>query len=327
MGPAPPSPPDDAFQNPDPNITWNNHIMTASPNTRVLNHISSPMITTPTGQAPYSEFGSRFVDNTINTSPRHGNFVLSHPFISPDATRSPHMQTVQSQMHMAGSYSAGQSGGLDTPGTPSPPRIGYPPEMIDEEILRLRSRIHQLENLNTSLQQRNAELERKDRERSLSGLATPVEGLLSTLPQALSPEFKASWRARTEARVKRFCSLNRAGNALCAWHDSRRERRAYPPRLAPPGYLNCGCTIEEALFEESLARHDIGSYHPGDSVRMDPALRNPLLKLLQQRYGYADGDFERDPITGHWIEGEGPELWEATLASNTPARRRGDSHR
>jgi hypothetical protein len=82
--------------------------------------------------------------------------------------------------------------------------------------------------------------------------------------------------------------------------------------------LNCGCTYEEALFEESLARHSVGSYHPGESVRMvrpltsplavpiliteqDPALRSPLLKLLLWRYGYKDGEFERDPR----VEGEG----------------------
>ena len=46
---------------------------------------------------------------------------------------------------------------------------------------------------------------------------------------------------------------------------------------------------------------------------MDPALRNPLLRLLVKRYGYRDGDFERDPVTGHWNENEGPERWEAEL--------------
>jgi hypothetical protein len=34
---------------------------------------------------------------------------------------------------------------------------------------------------------------------------------------------------------------------------------------------------------------------------MDPALRTPLLKLLEWRYGYRDGDFDRDPTTGQWI--------------------------
>ncbi|KDQ10280.1 hypothetical protein BOTBODRAFT_76400, partial [Botryobasidium botryosum FD-172 SS1] len=130
-----------------------------------------------------------------------------------------------------------------------------------------------------------------------------------------SPSFQASWQSRTNARVKKFCSLNRAGNALCAWHDSRRERRSYPPRMAPPGHLNCGCTYEQALFEESLSRNHVGSYHPGETVRMDPALRNPLLKLLQWRYGYRDGDFERDPVTGLWIEGEGEAVWEAKAAA------------
>jgi len=204
---------------------------------------------------------------------------------------------------------------------------------------------------------------------------------------APTEEFAASWRARTDARIKRFCALNRAGNALCAWHDSRRERRAYPPRQAPPGYLNCGCTEEEgkdrlsfpcpesnltklvslffldsvafsfpsfpflsfflffsrvsclshfgrdatpsALFEESLARHGVGSYHPGEMVRMDPALRNPLLKLLERRFGYVDGDFERDPTTGHWVDGEGAEFWETILPSGKPpvsgGRKRGET--
>ena len=91
--------------------------------------------------------------------------------------------------------------------------------------------------------------------------------------------------------------------------------------MAPPGYLNCGCSFEEALFEESLARHDVGSYHPGENVRMDPALRNPLLKLLKQRYGYRDGDFERDPITGTWVEGEGPAIWETRALSGNSKKR------
>ena len=145
---------------------------------------------------------------------------------------------------------------------------------------------------------------------------------------AVTASFNESWRARADARVKLFCSLNRAGNALCAWHDSRRERRAHPPRMAPPGHLNCGCTYEEALFEESLARHGVGSYHPGESVRMDPALRNPLLKLLQQRYGYRDGDFERDSLTGDWVENEGPARWEAKVASGISSKKnRSDDRR
>jgi len=62
---------------------------------------------------------------------------------------------------------------------------------------------------------------------------------------------------------------------------------------------------------------------------MDPALRNPLLKLLERRFGYVDGDFERDPSTGHWVEGEGAELWETILPSGKPpvsgGRKRGET--
>lgn len=190
-------------------------------------------------------------------------------------------------------------------------------EQYEGEILRLRQKIQELESANESLR-----LEQKD----LAGEAARVvagpshsHGSGNNLGQSAprSAAFQASWKARTNARIRQFCSLNRAGNALCAWHDSRRERRAYPPRMAPPGYLNCGCTYEEALFEESLSRHGVGSYRPGESlVRMDPALRNPLLKLLEARYEYRDGDFERDINTGLWVEGEGPEIWDHNTPSN-----------
>ncbi|THU94705.1 hypothetical protein K435DRAFT_798680 [Dendrothele bispora CBS 962.96] len=184
-----------------------------------------------------------------------------------------------------------------------------------EEIRQLRAQI-------TEFEQRH----RRDKER-IHHLQAQL--LASNSPPPPSEPFKASWRARTEARIRQFCSLNRAGNALCAWHDSRRERRIYPPRMAPPGYLNCGCSYEEALFEESLARHRVGSYLPGDCVRMDPALRNPLLKLLQERYGYRDGDFERDPRTGNWIPGEGHAKWEEQISRGivNPRRPRADQNR
>ncbi|KDQ60256.1 hypothetical protein JAAARDRAFT_600587 [Jaapia argillacea MUCL 33604] len=177
---------------------------------------------------------------------------------------------------------------------PSSSRSSQPSrEQLVAEIRHLRNRVRELESANSATAH------------SSPSSSTGAESAPS------SPSFEASLRARTDTRIRMFCSLNRAGNALCSWHDSRRERRLYPPRGAPPGYMNCGCTYEEALFEESLARHEVGGYLPGDSVRMDPALRNPLLRLLQQRYGYRDGDFERDPTTGGWVEGEGHQVWEA----------------
>ncbi|QRV81972.1 hypothetical protein RhiJN_09987 [Ceratobasidium sp. AG-Ba] len=197
---------------------------------------------------------------------------------------------------------------------PIDPALGSMPprDQLENELSTVRAKIRELEFLNDLLQLRVVELE-SDKNKAPEGAAK----------KQMPAEFEASWDARTDARVKRFCSLNRAGNALCAWHDSRRERRAYPPRMAPPGHLNCGCTYEEALFEESLARHGVGSYHPGENVRMDPALRNPLLKLLQWRFGYKDGDFERDPASGDWVEGEGEHAWESTArpSGNGSSRR------
>lgn len=202
-------------------------------------------------------------------------------------------------------------------GTPAPTRHSHSPQDKDVELQRMHQRIHQLEIVNNSQRQRIRELETEVSRGVYPG------GLPSPLPTpAPPPTFQEEWQARTEARIKLLCSLNRAGNALCAWHDSRRERRAYPPRMAPPGYLNCGCSFDEALFEESLARHNVGSYLPGENVRMDPALRNPLLKLLQQRYGYRDGDFERDPVNGNWVEGEGAARWQQKVASGAAPSRR-----
>ncbi|CAE6515084.1 unnamed protein product [Rhizoctonia solani] len=194
---------------------------------------------------------------------------------------------------------------------PSPPASR---DQLENELSSVRAKIRELEFMNDLLQLRVVELESEKNKESDSGSSD----------KSITPAFQQSWDARTESRVKRFCSLNRAGNALCAWHDSRRERRSYPPRMAPPGHLNCGCTYEEALFEESLARHGVGSYHPGESVRMDPALRNPLLKLLQWRFGYKDGDFERDPKNGLWVEGEGDQAWEnkSHPPSGSSSRRR-----
>lgn len=193
-----------------------------------------------------------------------------------------------------------------------------------EELRTLRKRIAELERIN----EREREHVRMLEAGASGSSRSPASGRSPLAGPPVSASFQESWRLRTEARQRQFCSLNRAGNALCAWHDSRRERRVYPPRMAPAGYLNCGCTFEEAPFEESLARHGVGSYLPGENVRMDPALRNPLLKVLQERYGYQDGDFERDPRTGDWVAGEGHAFWEHQLQSNAnPRRARTESDR
>ncbi|KAH7338294.1 hypothetical protein B0J17DRAFT_661892 [Rhizoctonia solani] len=94
-----------------------------------------------------------------------------------------------------------------------------------QELEQLRQRARELEIINQFATARVEELEKERstyRQRGIDG--TP----------SITPELAAEWEARTEARKRQYCSPNRAGNALCAWHDSRRERRAYPARMAPP---------------------------------------------------------------------------------------------
>ncbi|CAL1709057.1 unnamed protein product [Somion occarium] len=276
----------------------------------------------------------------LSAESAHGSFLPYNAYNTPGfPSPSDAQQPVHPGYVNPGRYSTARHSNMQpsvvvpsqsTSSVPVPMVVSPPPDSsssmsqsrsVEEELRRLRLQVQQLDAQKKALQ-RELHLARSQPSTSAAGLPSPIP----TPTFAQSPQaFQESWRARMNARIKLFCSLNRAGNALCAWHDSRRERRQYPPRHAPPGYLNCGCSFEEALFEESLARHGVGSYHPGESVRMDPALRNPLLKCLQDRYGYQDGDFERDPVTGLWIEGEGPGKWEAKLAAGTtPKKNRGE---
>ncbi|KII91136.1 hypothetical protein PLICRDRAFT_173034 [Plicaturopsis crispa FD-325 SS-3] len=295
---------------------------------------------------PYGNYNQSSSYNTLPPPPAQSHTSQSHSptYPYPDAYQPNRSQiSVQTRAGPSGlqtpdSYPAGdESMNLCEPSPIS--------SMPDDEVRRLQRKVRGLELINESASQRIRELELElandlsvpssstssSYPPSSSATANIAGGLPSPLstPSPQSATFQASWRARTDARIRQFCSLNRAGNALCAWHDSRRERRAHPPRMAPPGHLNCGCTYEEALFEESLARHGVGSYHPGETVRMDPALRNPLLKLLEQRYAYKDGDFERDPVTGGWVEGEGHQFWEGRVQAGAPHTRkfRSDSDR
>ncbi|KAJ8083652.1 hypothetical protein AAF712_005661 [Marasmius tenuissimus] len=183
------------------------------------------------------------------------------------------------------------------------------------DVRSLQYKIHHLEGTQRHNKERIRHLEAQ---LASSSTLTPSESSSDALSSA---SFGTSWRVQTAAQKRQFGTPNRAGDALCAYHNIRRERRAFPPRNAPAGYLNCGCSDEEALFEESLARNGVGSCLPDDSIRMDPALRNPLLRLLQRQYGYRDGDFERDPSTGGWISGEGPEKWEHQSESRSLIRR------
>ena len=152
----------------------------------------------------------------------------------------------------------------------STPAIGFGAEHVtysawpssssdaSDEVRRLRQRIHELE---------------REINRSKSTIEILRNMMASSdLPIASSSQTASfqspSWHARAEARKQIGCSLNRAGNALCAWHDPHRKCRAHSLRNAPPGHLNCSCTYEEALFEESPAHHGVASYLPGNMVHM-----------------------------------------------------------
>lgn len=217
-------------------------------------------------------------------------------------------------MHTAGSLMAKSSSPPNVlgqyPFNVSPPMYTMSSEDSEDQG-SLVAHVEDLKARNAELQDQVMRLQNQLQSRP-SGHVVPSLPTVPTIPP-LGSNMEASWEKRTQARVRKFCAPNRAGNSLCSWHDTRRERRAHPPRMAPDGFLNCGCTAEEALFEESLARNGVGSYHPGDTVRMDPLLRNALLRLLKSRYGYRDGDFEIDPRTGRWMEGEGHEKWEREL--------------
>ncbi|KAL5634087.1 hypothetical protein ACGC1H_006052 [Rhizoctonia solani] len=146
---------------------------------------------------------------------------------------------------------------LNISSPPTPASTAPSATSSSQELEQLRQRARELEIINQFATARVEELEKERatyHQRGIDG--TPI-----------TPELAAEWDARTEARKRQYCSPNRAGNALCAWHDSRRERRAYPARMAPPNHLNCGCTFNEALFEQALAAHGVGSYYPGESVR------------------------------------------------------------
>lgn len=277
-------------------------------------------LTTPS-TSPYLQYQSNYQNPSPGSPPRSTSSYPEQQFTyRPVRPLSPMRTPVVASSTHPEPYSTPAALPQHTPSHPNPANSFSTPEQYQNEIIRLRKKIDELQSINQSIR-----LRQKDSAGNVgSGVPGPshnygdgqIGGPPGRTPSSQSAEFQASWKRRTDARVRQFCSLNRAGNALCAWHDSRRERRAYPPRMAPPGYLNCGCTFEEALFEESLSRANVGSYHPGESVRMDPALRNPLLKLLQTRYGYRDGDFERDINTGLWIEGEGPEMWDHSAPPN-----------
>ena len=65
-------------------------------------------------------------------------------------------------------------------------------------------------------QLRETEFLRRQDQARLADLQTGQE-IEQQMTRDVDAQFKASWKGRTEARIKTLCALNRAGNALCAW--------------------------------------------------------------------------------------------------------------
>ncbi|KAG8978777.1 hypothetical protein FRB90_008350, partial [Tulasnella sp. 427] len=106
----------------------------------------------------------------------------------------------------------------------------HTPTPIEEELAQLRTKVRELEFVNDLVQLRVVELENEKvkllggSDKASSIVGSPSSRSTSStmvLSGETDPDFQSSWQKRTDARIKRFCSLNRAGNALCAWHDSR----------------------------------------------------------------------------------------------------------
>ncbi|KAH7092673.1 hypothetical protein BKA62DRAFT_626091 [Auriculariales sp. MPI-PUGE-AT-0066] len=129
--------------------------------------------------------------------------------------------------------------------------------------------------------------------------------------QAARVQLSLERRRRSAARLMVICAPNRNGISSCSWHATRNKPNAYHARQAQSGYLNCGCSQNEALFEESLARAGVGSISTGRE-RLHPDIRRALLATLEKKYGYVDGDFEID-TTGTWVPGQEPDVWETCL--------------
>ncbi|KAG9089166.1 hypothetical protein FRC06_001686, partial [Ceratobasidium sp. 370] len=95
---------------------------------------------------------------------------------------------------------------------------------LRDELAAVHARIRELEDRNDRARRRIAELEQ---EKHADARRTPHQNAVET----------------------------------CAWHAHNGQDSTRPSHMAQPGALKCGCTLQEALFEESLARYGVGSIH------------------------------------------------------------------
>jgi len=182
--------------------------------------------------------------------------------------------------------------------SPPPPvdLFGAVPDLTAEqaELIRLRQEVV---TLRAQLVQADAAIQNQNNAGGGGGINRPTD-----------------LERRSAARTRSFHVNNRVGMRRCAWCHSRRELGPHAPYEAPRDFMNCGCSVEEAKFEDSLASNGIGALEPdrrdNTVVRLSKLLRRPLLELLRRRYGYVDGDFDFDLPNGPWKEDKDADWWE-----------------
>ncbi|EJD35838.1 hypothetical protein AURDEDRAFT_130419 [Auricularia subglabra TFB-10046 SS5] len=181
--------------------------------------------------------------------------------------------------------------------TPGPPRRQQTvdPDDDDDEPLRVHAQL--------------LEARLRDAQRELAAQPGQAARVSAYTDPGREEEILQQMTRRTEARIKLLFPPGPLGITSCVWHQRHREPPPFAAGMAPQAVLNCGCSMEEGLFEEALMRNSVGSL-AGGQANFEPELRRQLLALLKKRWDYQDGDFEIDRETGDWRASEGPEYWE-----------------
>ncbi|KAF8755524.1 hypothetical protein RHS01_05231 [Rhizoctonia solani] len=181
---------------------------------------------------------------------------------------------------------------------PSPPSSR---DQLENELSSVRAKIRELEFMNDLLQLRVVELEsEKNKDSTIMSNLTTLSRLISNAAGMPEPRPASSDSALLTAP------------AMLSVHGMI---AAASVALSRPVWPLLATSTADAHTKRPSLKSPLPAWRrllsPG---RERPyALRNPLLKLLQWRFGYKDGDFERDPKSGVWVEGEGEHAWETGL--------------